>query len=330
MILPISMTAMLPLAALCASVLSAVSSYILLCSLRAQGIRQAIREDGPESHFAKGKTPSMGGIAIVFALVVVAMACAAGAGVLGHRLLIVLGLTLAFAVIGFVDDYSKVTSGQSRGLPARYRITLELLLAVAAVVLLSMLGNDAESAWHETLLWLWAPLGVFVIVGGANAVNLTDGLDGLAGGLVAICGAAMAIVLLLVGDSAMALAAAVTAGAAGGFLWLNAHPAKIFMGDVGSLALGACLSAIAVAAQIELLFALFAAVFVFETISVILQVAYFKLTGGKRIFRMSPFHHHLELCEWPEPTVVLRLWLIGAACGLLGILVAVQFLLMPG
>jgi len=311
-------------------VLSAVATYALLLHLRAGGVRQSIREDGPQSHLAKGSTPSMGGVAVLASLLLVTLVCGSGCGLLGPRLYLVMGLTVAFALIGFVDDYAKIKSGSSAGWAARYRIAIELLLGVGAIGLLSIIGDGAGRPWHETLLWLWVPLGLFIIVGGSNAFNLTDGLDGLAGGLTAICGAALAVILLLLGDSQMALAAAATAGAGAGFLWLNAHPAKIFMGDVGSLGLGACLSSIAVAGRVELLYAVLAGVFVIETLSVIIQVCYFKLTGGKRVFRMAPFHHHLELCGWPEPTVVVRLWLVGAGCALLGLLLAVVLMVAPG
>ncbi|HCU36656.1 MAG TPA: phospho-N-acetylmuramoyl-pentapeptide-transferase [Armatimonadetes bacterium] len=330
MILPVSMAVLLPFAALCAAVAGAVATYVVLVHLRASGVRQAIREDGPQSHLAKGSTPSMGGVAVIGVLLLVTLVCASGCGLLGIRLYLVMGLTLVFALVGFIDDYAKVKSHRSAGWGARYRISIELLLAAGVMIILTGLDGAGAQGWHQNSLWLWVPLGVFIIVGGPNAFNLTDGLDGLAGGLTAICGAALAIILLLLGDAQMALVAAVTAGAAAGFLWLNAHPARIFMGDVGSLGLGACLSSIAVVGRVELVYALLAGVFVIETVSVIIQVGYFKLSGGKRVFRMAPFHHHLELGGWPEPTVVTRLWLIGAACALLGTLLAVGCMVAPG
>jgi len=196
-----------------------------------------------------------------------------------------------------------------------------LLAALFAVALVSAAGAGVGCS-HAMPPWLWIPFVMFVLVGGANAVNLTDGLDGLAAGLSCIAGLAMAVILALLQDYQMSLAAAAVAGAAAGFLWLNAHPARIFMGDIGSLGLGAALSAIAIAAGIEVLFAIIAAVFVWETLSVIIQVAYFKRTKGKRVFKMSPFHHHLELSGWAEPTVVIRLWLVGAVCALAAITIA--------
>jgi phospho-N-acetylmuramoyl-pentapeptide-transferase len=321
----------LAMAALTAAVISGVATAAVLRQLQQRGVAQSVRDDGPASHLEKANTPTMGGLAIIFTLVVVALLCGHALGIIGPRAYLVTAVTIAYALVGLLDDLAKTTSGKPTGWLARYKILAELLLAVlflAGVIYVASSSGASPSQghpstqWHSNLLWLWASFGVFVVVGGANAVNLTDGLDGLAAGLTAICAMALAAILHLAGDTEMALMAVVVAGAAAGFLWLNAHPAQIFMGDVGSLGLGTALAAIAVTGRIEWLFGLTAAVFVWEALSVIIQVVWFKRTGGKRIFRMAPFHHHLELAGWAEPTVVVRLWLIGAACALLAIIIA--------
>lgn len=311
---------LLAIVLLAAGLLSALATAMVLCQLQRRGVQQAVRDDGPETHLQKGATPTMGGLAVIPIIAVVALLCAHAAGMLGPRLYLVAAAMVACALVGLYDDLTKTGTGKPTGWRARYKIVAEIAVAIMFIGGLMILRDGAEWAWHTDLLWFWMPVALVALVGGANAVNLTDGLDGLAAGLSALCGLAMAALLALRGDMQMALAAGAIAGAAAGFLWLNAHPAKIFMGDVGSLGLGAALAAVAIAARIELLFIVMAAVFVWETLSVMIQVVYFKRTGGKRVFRMAPFHHHLELCGWPEPTVVTRLWLIGAACALLGIL----------
>jgi len=310
---------LLAMCVLSTAVIGALATAVALRHLRARGVKQAVRDDGPETHLDKSATPTMGGIAIIPTIVFLGLLFAYNAGLLGPRMYLVIAATVAYAVVGLIDDTTKARADKPTGWRARYKIATELLLAVLFVAALIHISSETDWQWHTGLLWLWAPLAVFVLVGGSNSVNLTDGLDGLAAGLSCICGIAMAIILLLYGDHEMALGASVVAGAAAGFLWFNIHPARIFMGDIGSLGLGAALSAIAIAAKIELLFALIAAVFVWETLSVIIQVAYFKRTGGKRVFKMAPFHHHLELCGWAEPTVVVRLWLVGGICALIAI-----------
>ncbi len=311
-----------PVVVLSAGIVSALATAALYCHLQRRGVRQGAREDTPQTHQRKGSVPSMGGLAIMTSVVVVGLFWAYWLGALGPRLYLVLGAAIAYALVGFTDDVEKVSSGRSTGWRARYKIVIEVLLAALFAVALVSAAGAGVGCSHAMPPWLWIPFVMFVLVGGANAVNLTDGLDGLAAGLSCIAGLAMAVILALLQDYQMSLAAAAVAGAAAGFLWLNAHPARIFMGDIGSLGLGAALSAIAIAAGIEVLFAIIAAVFVWETLSVIIQVAYFKRTKGKRVFKMSPFHHHLELSGWAEPTVVIRLWLVGAVCALAAITIA--------
>ncbi len=304
------------------AIVSTLATAAALQRLRSRGVGQVVRDDGPEAHLGKRATPTMGGIAIIPTIAVLGLLFAYSADLLGPRLYLVVAATVAYAAVGFVDDITKARAGKPTGWRARYKLATELLLAVLFTAALIHIANETDWQWHAGSLWLWAPLAVIVLVGGTNSVNLTDGLDGLAAGLSCICALAMAVILWHYGDVQMALAAVVVAGAAAGFLWFNLHPARIFMGDIGSLGLGAALSAIAIAAGIEILFALLAAVFVWETLSVIIQVAYFKRTGGKRVFKMSPFHHHLELSGWAEPAIVTRMWAVGGLCALTAIAVA--------
>ncbi len=273
--------------------------------LRRLGVAQQVRLDGPETHLAKTGTTQMGGLGFLAAIILVAGI----AGLLQRpTTLKVVLLTLGFAFIGFMDDYAKFAKKSPYGWLARYRLPVEVIIACVFVGLTQMArpGPAPEHAF-----WLYA-LGVFVVVGGANAVNLTDGLDGLAAGVVAIVGLALAVVTAILGREAPTIIlTAIVAGAAAGFLWVNGRPAQAFMGDVGSMGLGAALSGLAVALRIEFIFAALAFFLIVETLSVIVQVASFQTTG-RRVFRMAPFHHHLEKCGWPEERVVIRAWLATA------------------
>ncbi|MFO7947961.1 MAG: phospho-N-acetylmuramoyl-pentapeptide-transferase [Armatimonadota bacterium] len=308
-----------------ALILGTLLTFVVRGQISKYNIGQAVREDGPESHIEKTDTPTMGGIAIICAFAVLLAASSAYELRFSVRSVLVLIVTVGFALVGLIDDLQKAATGDSTGWRARYKIVLEVLLA--SLFMLAVIWEDSfilgigATRWHTGMLWLWAPLGVFVIVGAANSVNFTDGLDGLAAGLTTICAVGLAGVLLLRGDPEMALASAILAGAAAGFVWFNAHPASIFMGDVGSLGLGAALGCIAVAGAVEIIFAVIAAVFIWETLSVIIQVVSFQ-RFGRRVFKMSPFHHHLELCGWEEPTIVIRLWLVGLILASIGWLVA--------
>jgi len=282
-----------------------------------------VREDTPDSHQHKRGTPSMGGIGIVVAILLGAVVVGMLAGSSAGRLVPLLGLMVVFAGLGLADDYRKLVHQTSTGLKARYRISIEFVVAAAFTWVIvaawpsttndvAVLGFSGLPAIARIIL------GALVVVGSANAVNLTDGLDGLAAGLVALCAGSLAVICWVVGRPELALLSALVAGVSAGFLWFNAHPARIFMGDVGSLALGVVLGGIAVAAGVELLFALLAAVFVLETLSVIIQVVWFQTTG-QRVFLMTPFHHGLELRGWAEPQIVTRLWLIGAVAAAVGL-----------
>lgn len=297
-----------------ALILSVFLTAVVRRRILRHGIGQTVREDGPESHLEKSDTPTMGGIAIVLAIVIMVAAASAYELRFTVRSVLVVVVMVGFALVGLIDDLQKAATGESTGWRARYKIALQAVLAILFIVAIiwedRFIMGIGATRWHTQMLWLWAPLGVFVILGAANSVNLTDGLDGLAAGLTAICAVALAGVLLFRGDPEMALVASVVGGASVGFLWFNCHPASIFMGDVGSLALGAALGCIAVAGAVELIFALLAGVFVFETVSVIVQVISYQ-QFGRRVLKMAPFHHHLELSGWAEPAIVTRLWLIG-------------------
>lgn len=310
-----------------ACVLSAVLTGAILGPLKRANVRQTVREDGPESHLAKTGTPSMGGIAILTAIILVAVIVLLTLGEFNGRVAAILVFGAAMALVGFSDDYAKLVKRGPYGFKARYRIIVEVLLAVALVWYLSLqpagrVVPGLTLAFPAAWAWAWALFGVFVLVGSANAVNLTDGLDGLAAGLVAICGSTLAVACHRVGEPQLALLAATVAGASAGFLWFNANPARIFMGDVGSMALGALLGGIAVAARLEIFLALVGLIFVVEVLSVIGQVVSFRATG-QRILKMAPFHHHLELSGLAEQTIVVRFWVIGVCLACVGVLVLI-------
>ncbi|MDZ7709868.1 MAG: phospho-N-acetylmuramoyl-pentapeptide-transferase [Roseovarius sp.] len=312
---------------------------LILTLRRRQGKGQPIREDGPETHFVKAGTPTMGGLLIVGALLTSTLLWAR---LDNPYVWLVLFVTLAFALIGFADDYAKVSKGNHKGVSGRVRLGLGFAIAALAA---------GWATWHhpaELQLQLALPvfkdvlvnLGVFfipfamiVIVGAANAVNLTDGLDGLAIMPVMIASGALGIIAYTVGRTdfteylglhyvpgtgEILIFVAGLAGGGLGFLWYNAPPAAVFMGDTGSLALGGALGAIAVATKHELVLGIVGGLFVAEALSVIVQVLYFKRTG-KRVFLMAPIHHHYEKKGWAEPTIVIRFWIISVILALIGL-----------
>ena len=303
-------------------------------------IGQRVREYGPESHLPKAGTPTMGGTLILVAIVVSTVLWSDP----GNRFVwIVVGVTVAFGLIGFIDDYRKLALGDTRGLPARWKYFWQSVAGLVAAVVLYVSAANPEV---ETALLipffkdLMIPLGsfyvvfvYFVIVGSSNAVNLTDGLDGLAIMPTVLVGGALGIFCYVTGNVKFAdylgipyimgtgeilVFCSALVGAGLGFLWFNTYPAQVFMGDVGALALGAALGTVAVVVRQELVFFVMGGVFVIETVSVILQVASFKLTG-RRIFRMAPLHHHFELKGWAEPKVIVRFWIITVILVLVGL-----------
>lgn len=291
-----------------AAVISWLACRAYLATARRRGWGQPVRSDGPEMHLAKTGTPTMGGAAFIPAVLAVAVAAAQPVG--GQRLVWpVLAAAAGMALIGLADDLSKILAGKTRGIRARWRIVAEVLLGAAVVYSIDRVWGNAspETGWLGVggLGEPWAfVIRVCCVVGSANAVNFTDGVDGLAASLVFLASWALAICGLGAGTAGIGAALSACAGGCVGFLWFNRRPAQLFMGDVGSLGLGGLLGATAVALRVEVLFILLGALFAWETLSVILQVASFRLTR-KRIFRMSPFHHHLELCGWSENAIVV-------------------------
>ncbi|MCK9468320.1 MAG: phospho-N-acetylmuramoyl-pentapeptide-transferase [Porticoccaceae bacterium] len=302
-------------------------------------IGQSVRSDGPQSHLSKSGTPTMGGALILMAIFVATLLWSD----LSNRFVwVVMAVTFAFGAVGWVDDYRKVVQKDSRGLPARWKYFWQSLAGLgAALYLYSTATLPAETdliiPFFKDVVIPLGPLFVvltyFVIVGSSNAVNLTDGLDGLAIMPTVLVGGALGVFAYLAGNSVFAnylqipfipgagelvVFCAALGGAGLGFLWFNTYPAQVFMGDVGALALGAALGVIAVIVRHEIVLFIMGGIFVLETVSVILQVASFKLTG-KRIFRMAPIHHHFELKGWPEPRVIVRFWIITVVLVLIGL-----------
>lgn len=306
--------------------MTALLTAALLPSLRRANIRQHVREDGPESHLEKAGTPSMGGLAIHGSfLIIAAIVSLFRLGLDGRAAAVILFL-VGMAVVGLLDDYQKLRRRGAYGFGATVRLIFEFALAGLFVWYVG--AHPAEPAIPGLALasldpagWWWRIIAAIVLVGSANSVNLTDGLDGLAAGLTALAGIALAGACLMLGHHDLALMALAIAGAAGGFLWFNAAPAKIFMGDVGSIGLGAGLGAIAIAARLEVLLVIVGFVFLVEMLSVVAQVVSFQLTG-RRVLRMAPLHHHFELVGWAETTIVTRLWVVGGAFAATALLIA--------
>jgi phospho-N-acetylmuramoyl-pentapeptide-transferase len=304
-----------------------------------QGKGQPIREDGPQSHFAKRGTPTMGGLMILSGITVATLLWA---NLTNFYVWIVLLVTLSFGAIGLYDDYLKVTNGAATGFSGKSRLLAEVAVAGLAAFAMMRFGTTGLSSsltvpfFKNVVIPLgvfFVLLGIFVIVGAGNAVNLTDGLDGLAIVPVMIAAATFGLIAYLTGNTRfatylqihyvqgageLAIICGAIIGAGLGFLWFNAPPAMIFMGDTGSLALGGALGAIAIATKHEIVLAIVGGLFVLETLSVIIQVTSFKLTG-KRVFRMAPLHHHFEQKGWHESTVVVRFWIISVVLALVGL-----------
>jgi len=292
--------------------------------LRRAGAIKSIREEAPAAHGRKAGTPTMGGVLIIGALLVAVLVVAPASSGLSPDLLAALGVVLLFAAAGGVDDALGILRRRNLGLRAREKLLLQVppaLLLGVYVLMRSPLGDSlVVPATHVRLHlgWAYPIFCALLVVGMANAVNLTDGLDGLAAGSVAIAAGAFAALAARAGALSVGILCAAVAGAALGFLWFNAHPARMFMGDVGSQALGAALAAAGILAKMELAVLIVGGLFVAEALSVILQVACFKATG-RRLFRMSPFHHHFELSGWTETQTVVRFWICGALLAALGV-----------
>jgi len=307
--------------------------------LRALKVGQQVRDDGPQSHLVKQGTPTMGGILIVAAIVV---SVQLWSDLTNKYVWVVLFATLSFGGIGLWDDYLKVVKRRSTGLRAAEKFGLQIVASsLIGVYLYAFSGDPAAASLTVPFLkrlvidlgWFSIPFTVLVIVGSSNAVNLTDGLDGLATGLVAIAATANAVIVYvggnriisdflkipyIPGSGELVVFCGALLGASLGFLWFNAHPAEVFMGDVGSLSLGGALGALAVVTKHELILIVTGGIFVAEAVSVMLQVASYKMTG-KRIFKMAPVHHHFEEIGWPESKVIIRFWIVGIILALVSL-----------
>ena len=305
--------------------------------LKKYQIGQSVRSDGPSSHFTKAGTPTMGGVLI---LTIVVLATIAWADLSNIYVWLVLAVLVGFGLIGFIDDYLKVVRKKSDGLRGKYKFTLQIAIATLVAIALyylpaysTVLSVPFFKDFNPDLGWLYIPFVIFIIVGTSNAVNLTDGLDGLAIGPVIVVTLVYTIITYVAGHAKianyllipfingsgeLAILCGAVFGAGLGFLWFNTYPASVFMGDVGSLPLGALLGTVAVIAKHELLLMIVGGIFVVETVSVIFQVASFRL-HGKRVFLMAPLHHHYELKGWQEPKIIVRFWIIAIMLGLLAL-----------
>ncbi len=328
------------LAALTGLLVGLFCGPVMIRWLRGLQIGQMVRDDGPQTHLSKAGTPTMGGVLILLAITV---SCLLWGDLRQTSLWLALLVTLSFGLVGWIDDYRKLVLKNSKGMPGRSKLFWQSLITILAIV---FLYSNASLPIHTQLILpffkniafdlglLFPVLVYFVIVGSSNAVNLTDGLDGLAIMPIVMVAGALGVFAYASSNALYAHYLAIPfvpntgeltifcssiVGAGLGFLWYNAYPAQVFMGDVGSLALGAALGIVAVIIRQELVFLIMGGLFVIETLSVILQVAYFKMTKGKRLFRMAPLHHHFELKGWPEPKVTVRFWIITVIfvlCGL--------------
>jgi phospho-N-acetylmuramoyl-pentapeptide-transferase len=327
------------LGALTALVISFLIGPWMINKLQVNQIGQRVRDEGPKTHLPKAGTPTMGGLLI---LVAITFSTLLWADLSNRFVWVTLLVTLAFGLIGFWDDYLKLVVGNTRGLIARYKYFWQSVAGLScAIVLYLTAKTPAETALYVPLFKQVAiPLGVwyvavayFVVVGASNAVNLTDGLDGLAIMPAVLVGGALGVFAYATGNAVFSgylgipfiegtgeilVFCATLVGAGLGFLWFNTYPAQVFMGDIGALALGAALGIVAVIVRQEIVLFVMGGVFVMETVSVMLQVASFKLTG-KRIFRMAPIHHHFELKGWAEPKVIVRFWIISVILVLIGL-----------
>ena len=312
---------------LMAFLIAVLLSPVFIPFLRRLKFGQSIREEGPKSHQKKSGTPTMGGIMILFSIVITTIVMTGKFSEPTVKTYLLLLVTLGFGLLGFLDDFIKVVMKRNLGLTSRQKLLGQIIISVIFYLVYKQKGFSTEISIPLTdnsidLGWFFVFFIVFWLVGFSNAVNLTDGLDGLVSGTAAIAFGAFAVLAWSQSQMEVAIFSVAIVGAVLGFLVFNAHPAKVFMGDTGSLALGGAIASIAILTKLELLLIIIGGVFVIETLSVILQVASFKTTG-KRIFRMSPLHHHYELVGWSEWRVVVTFWSVGLILAILGIYIEV-------
>ncbi|AIF43845.1 phospho-N-acetylmuramoyl-pentapeptide-transferase [Virgibacillus sp. SK37] len=313
-----------------AFLITVLLSPIFIPFLRRLKFGQSIREEGPQSHMKKTGTPTMGGIMIIFSVIITSlvMVWKASANGIDYQLGLLLFILFGYGLLGFLDDFIKVALKRNLGLTSKQKMIGQIIIALIFYFILESKGFETSIQIPGTdiqweLGWGYALLIIFMLVGSSNAVNLTDGLDGLLAGTAAIAFGAFGILAWYqMPGSGVTIFSLAVVGALLGFLVFNAHPAKVFMGDTGSLALGGAIAAIAIMTKLEILLVIIGGVFVIETLSVIIQVISFKTTG-KRVFKMSPLHHHYELLGWSEWRVVTTFWLIGLIFAGLGIYIEV-------
>jgi phospho-N-acetylmuramoyl-pentapeptide-transferase len=331
------------------SVVAMLSSLILCFMIAPRSINylrslqkygQPIRDDGPQSHKAKVGTPTMGGIIIIITTIIPTLLLV---DLTNPYIWITMFVFIGLGIVGFVDDYAKVTKNNHYGISGKKKLMIQCLLSLIACILIELVipseyNNKLALPFCKNLLInlgiFYLPFTMFVISGASNAVNLTDGLDGLAIVPVAICAGSFGIIAYLTGNhiyshylhlvyiphvGELSILCSSIVGSSLGFLWFNSQPAEIFMGDIGSLSLGGVLGVISVITKHEIILAIIGGLFVIEALSVIIQVYYFKLTSGKRIFRMAPIHHHFEKLGWPESKVVIRFWIVAIIFALIGL-----------
>jgi phospho-N-acetylmuramoyl-pentapeptide-transferase len=310
----------------------------LIPMLRRLKFGQSIRKEGPEAHLKKSGTPTMGGMIILFAIVLTVIPFSSyfllnkSGSVINPDLFFLIFATMGYAIIGFLDDYIKVVMKRSLGLTASQKLLGQLFIGIVLFAVLVKVRDTSEgfvyylhipaTEYMLELNWFYFPFLIFILIGFSNATNLTDGLDGLLGGTAAIAYGAYAIIGMVQNNYTVAIFSIAVVGALLGFLVFNAHPAKVFMGDTGSLALGGGLAALSVITHTELLLPIIGGVFVAETLSVMIQVTSFK-TRGKRVFRMTPLHHHYELKGWSEWRVVVSFWGAGLILAIIGVYIGV-------
>ncbi|WP_212378409.1 phospho-N-acetylmuramoyl-pentapeptide-transferase [Alkaliphilus sp. B6464] len=305
---------------------------LIIPFLKKLKVGQTVREEGPKSHLQKTGTPTIGGIIIIASILVTSFT----SGLINRDLLVALGATVAFGFIGFIDDFIKVVLKRSLGLRAYQKLSLQIVVAIFLAIYQSSIsvmgtkiivpfikgsftfGNIVIPQYLDLGI-LYIPFIVFVVVATVNSVNLTDGLDGLASGVTLIIAAFFALLAMNWGYTSLAIFSAAVTGACLGFLKFNSHPAQVFMGDTGSLALGGAISAVAILMNVALIIPIVGGIYFAETLSVILQVVSYKLTG-KRIFKMTPLHHHYELSGWAETKVVIVFWIVTVILCLVGVL----------
>ncbi len=307
--------------------ISVLLSPIIIPFLRRLKFGQSIREEGPKSHQKKSGTPTMGGVMIIISIIITTIVMTGKFSQLGVEMYLLLFVTVGYGLLGFLDDFIKVVMKRNLGLTSRQKLLGQVIIAVIFYLVFTQYGFQTTISIPGTELsidlgWGYVVLVIFMLVGGSNAVNLTDGLDGLLSGTAAIAFGAFAVLAWSQSQYDVAIFSVAVVGAVLGFLVFNAHPAKVFMGDTGSLALGGAIVTVAILTKLEILLVLIGGVFVIETLSVIIQVISYKTTG-KRVFKMSPLHHHYELVGWSEWRVVVTFWTIGLVFAVLGIYIEV-------